>query len=170
MSARAIQKASPKKRAKAEPKTTRIPVSGEDNPDRVLTLRFDRFAEELLAAPEPRGHDELERLGAGADLLLDLTGGGMDFSHVPAGHPGDFANAVLTLSDDAFEQAHRILAHEAYEPPNHYHPDPHGRRLGTLLRLLDHLHDDATYDGIRDRLLEAEPAEDPSIALAGELP
>lgn len=139
----------------------RIPVSGEENPDRVLTLRFDRFVDEMLATPEPRSRDDLERLGEGADFLLDLTGGGM---------PDDLAGAILALSDDAFDQAHRILAHEAYyEPPDHYYADPEGRRLGPLLRLTDHLRDEATFAGIRDGLLNAEPAEDPSVALAGEL-
>lgn len=150
--------------------TEHFAVCGPEDPDRVLLVRFDRFVAEVLAAPEPRDPDELERLGEGADLLLDLTGGGMD-KGVPPGMPGDLASTILALSDDALDQAHRILAHdEAYgEPPDHYHPDPEGRRLGSLLRLIDHLRDRDTFDGIRDGLLNAEPAEDPSVALAGEL-
>jgi len=123
----------------------------------------------IICSPEPRDHDELEKLGAGADLLLDLTGGGMNLSEATSGMPGDLASTILALTDDAFDQAHRILAHEAYDPPDHYHPDPRGRRLGSLLRLTDHLRDEATFAGIRDTLLAAEPAEDPSVALSGEL-
>ncbi len=149
--------------ANAPPRAIRIPVSGAADPDRVLTLRFDRFVEEVLGAPEPHDLGELDRLGAGADFLLDLTGGGMDFGAAP-GEPGDLADYVLALTDDALEEAHRILGYEAYEPPGHDHPDPHGRWLGTLLRLTDHLGDEATFRAICDALIRAEPVEDPSVA------
>ena len=165
-------KARPAIKKKAKTRTERVAVSGVIGPgsqaDRVLTLGFDRFVGELLAVPEPRDIGEIERLGDGADLLLDLTSGGID-PDVPAGTPGDLASCVLALSDAAFDQAHRILAHEAYEPPDHYHPDPHGRRLNSLLRLTDHVRDADTFSGIRDALLKAEASEDASVASSGEL-
>lgn len=159
-------------RKKRKTRTERVAVSGAlgtgGQADRVLTFRFDRFVEELLEVPQPRDHGEIERLGDGADLLLDLTDGGIDLD-VPAGTPGDLASTILALSDAAFDQAHRILAHEAYEPPDHYHPDPHGRRLNSLLRLTDHVRDADTFAGIRDALLKTEASEDASVASSGEL-
>ncbi|QIN81088.1 hypothetical protein GBA65_21885 (plasmid) [Rubrobacter marinus] len=165
-------KAAPKKKPKR--RTERVAVSGATGPgsqaDRVLTFGFDRFVQELLAVPEPGDEGELARLGEGADFLLDLTNGEVDLD-APAGTPGDLASCVLDLTDAALDQAHRILAHEAYdEPPDEYHPDPQGRRLNSLLRLTDHVRDDDTFAGIRDALLETEPAEDPSVASGGELP
>ncbi len=134
----------------------------------MLTFGFDRFVQELLAVPEPGDEGEIRRLGDGADFLLDLTNGEVDLG-VPAGTPGDLASYVLALSDAALDQAQRILAHEAYEPPDHYHPDPEGRRLNSLLRLTDHVRDADTFAAIRDALLKTEPAEDPSAATSGEL-
>ncbi len=160
----------PKKKPKA--RTERVAVSGAIGPgsqaDRVLTFGFGRFVEELLAVPEPNDEGEIWRLGDGADFLLDLTNGEVDLG-APAGTPGDLASCVLALSDAALDQAHRILAHEAYEPPDEYHPDPQGRRLNSLLRLTDHVRDADTFAGIRDALLKTEPAEDPSVASGGEL-
>lgn len=162
----------PAPKKKVETRTERVAVSGVIGPgsqaDRVLTFRFDRFVEGLLAVPEPRDHGEIRRLGDGADFLIDLTNGEVDLG-APAGTPGDLASCVLALSDAAFDQAHRILAHEAYEPPDHYHPDPEGRRLNSLLRLVDHVRDADTFRGIRDALLKAESAEDASVASSGEL-
>ncbi|MDP9477492.1 MAG: hypothetical protein M3R38_17710 [Actinomycetota bacterium] len=164
------ERTAPKKKPKA--RAERVAVSGaigsESQADRVLAFGFDRFVEELLAVPEPRDEGEIRRLGDGADFLLDLTSGEIDLD-VPAGTPGDLATRVLAISDAALDQAHRILAHEGYEPPDEYHPDPEGRRLNSLLRLTDHVRDADTFAGIRDALLKAEPAEDPSVATGGEL-
>jgi hypothetical protein len=160
----------PAPKKKGKPRTERVAVSGEPGrqADRVLTFGFDRFVKELLAVPEPRDEGEIERLAQGADLLLDLTSGEIDLG-APAGTPGDLASRVLAISDAALDQAHRILAHEGYEPPDHYHPDPEGRRLNSLLRLTDHVRDADTFAGVRDAFLKAEPAEDPSVATEGEL-
>lgn len=161
----------PKKKVKT--RTERVAVSGVIGPgsqaDRVLVFGFDRFVEEVLAVPEPDNHGEIRRLGDGADFLIDLTNGEIDLG-APAGTPGDLASCVLALSDAAFDQAHRILAHEAYDvPPDHYHPDPEGRRLNSLLRLVDHVRDADTFAGIRDALLKAQGAEDASVPSSGEL-
>jgi hypothetical protein len=163
-------KTAPKKKPKV--RTERVAISGAIGPgsqaDRVLTFGFDRFVGELLAVPEPTDEGEIRRLGDGADFLLDLTNGEVDLG-APAGTPGDLASCVLALSDAALDGAHRILAYEAYEPPDEYHPDPQGRRLNSLLRLTDHVRDADTFAGIRDALLKTEPAEDASVASGGEL-
>lgn len=152
---------------KANAGTLRIPVSGGEDPDRVLTLRFDRFVEAAIALPEPDGDDELRTLGRGADLLLGLMDGGADFGTAAPGEPGDFASSVLALTDDAFDEAHRILAQDPYHHEHFGGAGAEDDRVGFLLRLLDHLADDGAFCRIRDGLLGAEPAEDASVA--GEL-
>jgi hypothetical protein len=152
---------------KTDDGTLRIAVSGGDDPDRVLTLRFDLFVESAIALPEPEGDDELRKLGRGADLLLGLMDGGADFGTAAPGEPGDFASSVLALTDDAFDQAHRILAQDPYHHEHFGGAGAEDDRVGFLLRLLDHLADDGIFRRIRDGLLGAEPAED--AAVAGEL-
>ncbi len=148
--------------APASPAPERIPLLGEESAGRALTIHFDSFIQGLLALPEPSGED-LARLRCGADLLLGLMNGGEEFGAAAprAQATADFAEQVIALTDDAFEQARRILDDDPY-----YRDLDDAPRQDTapLLRLLEHLHDAGTFEEISGRLLAAVSAEDPSVA------
>ena len=159
-------------------KTDHITLCGPEDPDRVLTIRFDSLMDGLLALPEPSG-DDLARLRSGADLLLGLMNGAEDFGAATqvtqatqatdatqatgATDAPDFASVVLGLTDEAFDQARRILD-EGDPYYRQLEEDPLKARAAQALRMLDHLYDSEAFESVRGTLLAAESAEDPSAA------
>lgn len=134
--------------------TTRI--HGPHDPERILTVDLDELALRVLGAHQPVPAD-LDRLAAGADLVLEMVNGDSGFgSAAPGTGPADdFADRILALTDEAFEAAQDLILPE-YEDQS---PE-----LTTQLRILDHRDDPDLWSSLARLFLALEPTEDPQAA------
>ena len=146
-----------------------LPPPGGGEPDRVLRVRFGRFLENVLGAgvdpglPGPDGEtfaEHLASLARGADLIHDMASGYPAMGGDMGPPPNDLAGYFLSLKDRDIGAAHAIAGFDA-----DWGIDPHGERLGRMVRLTDYLDPEGhTFDAHLGAVLDAEPTEDPGPA------
>lgn len=145
-------------------------VSGPADPDRVLTLNFDAFVDALKNVSEPLS-GEIDGLAAGADLLLGIMDGALDFGSATPGAPprATLAERLLALTDGAFEHAHRILEQDGYDTCylNDAAHEAAATRMRKTLKLLDYREDPRVFEQLADQLRALAGVEDRTAA--GEL-
>lgn len=151
-------------------RVTLLTPPGGGEPDRVMTVRFGRFVENLLGAgvdpeePDPDGEPfekALDSYSRGAALIHDMVSGHPPLEGADAGFgiapPHDLAGYYLSLEDREVSAAHAILGFDA-----DYGLDPHGDRLARMVRLTDYLDPEGrTFEAHFGAVLGAEPTEDP---------
>lgn len=97
-------------RTRPEPRGRYLTLEAVEPHVRTLTLRFDRFFEDLVRLGKDE-EAEMGRLSAGLELLVALHHESDGFASAAPGVPpgAGYASRVLALTDEAFEAATSIL-------------------------------------------------------------